>query len=90
MEINWRPICDLRIGGYVDFVRKGGRADIAKQYECPSLPFLYGNVYHRALQDVFFEYSPYHNILLRGDLTFGDIQNSGENTNWKLLLKYGI
>jgi hypothetical protein len=80
----------MRVYGYIDYVRKGGHADIAKEYELPSLPFLYGNISYRSFQGVSIEYYPYHNVMVRSDFTFGDVSYSGENSSLKIMVKYGI
>lgn len=89
IEVQWRLSSSLRVNGYLDYVRKGGRTDVTRQYELPSLPFLYGEVSHRFLKNISIEYRLLRDLTIKGDATVGDIQYSGENSNWKLTFQYG-
>jgi hypothetical protein len=89
INLHWRFSSTLQVQAYLDYTRKGGHANIERQYELPSLPFLYGEVTYHVIQGVSFEYFMYRDLSVHADFNVGDIRYSGENSSWKIALQYG-
>jgi len=64
-EIIYRPTYNSSVQVYYDYVRKGGLADVAYEYQLPSLPFLYGTVERRTVYGFSGQYEVYYDLKVR-------------------------
>ncbi|OGU67832.1 MAG: hypothetical protein A3H45_11730 [Ignavibacteria bacterium RIFCSPLOWO2_02_FULL_55_14] len=63
-ELVYRPHRAVRLSAWYEAVRKGGGADVALQYQLPSLPFLYGPVRTEHSIGIAAVYQPVRDVFL--------------------------
>ncbi|MGA7160774.1 MAG: capsule assembly Wzi family protein [Bacteroidota bacterium] len=89
-EVNWRPFRPLGFSAYYDYVRRGGMTDVQKEYELPSLPFLYGQVERATIKGAAVTYEPLHDLIAKCDLFWQNPYTTSNSFNVRLTLEYGL
>ncbi|HTX17207.1 MAG TPA: capsule assembly Wzi family protein [Bacteroidota bacterium] len=88
--VQWRPAGRFELSLYYDYVRRGGMTDVERQYELPSLPFLYGNIERASLKGFAIRYEYLHDLTLVSDFHWQNPYLNGGHYNLALTLEYGL
>ncbi len=89
-NINWRPIRGLLVSAFYDYVRRGGETDVQKQYELPSLPFLYGDVQRVTAKGIGIQYEYIHDLVGRCDFSWQNPYISRPSFQIEVTVEYGL
>jgi hypothetical protein len=90
LNLRWRPVRGLLVSGYFDYARRGGKAGVEKQYELPSLPFLYGNVERTTIKGASIQYEYFHDLVGKCDFYWRNPYISSGSFQIEATVEYGL
>ena len=88
--VNWRPVRAVGFSAYYDYVRRGGMTDVQREYESPSLPFLYGQVQRTTIKGASMTYEPLHDLITKCDFYWQNPYTTSSAFNVQLTVAYGL
>ncbi len=89
-NINWRPIRALLVSAFYDYVRRGSKTDVQKEYELPSLPFLYGDVQRGTTKGFSIRYEYFHDLVGKCDFYWQNPYIDNTSFNFSVTIDYGL
>ena len=90
VAVEWRPLRGLAASAYYDYVRRGGKTDVTRQYQLPSLPFLYGDVQRITTKGVNIRYEYMHDLVGKCGFYWQNPYIMGNSFNVELTVDYGL